>query len=142
MLHSPSFHAGAQALLGGELVTIRQMIGADVALVFGKTVTRRVPLADLAPPPEQSLFERWLAERVIPAVLGDVFTPAAEAAADYRAFLDETAGAADAYPASDFAFRRMMYRAGYRTELRAHRAPFDRQARQRSVYPFALRKVG
>jgi hypothetical protein len=139
MLHTPHFHAGAQALLGGDLVTIRQLIGADAALVFGSRLTRRVSLADLAPPPEKSLFERWLAECVLPAPLGDVFTPVGEVADSYRDFLEHEAAAADVYPATDFAFRQMMYRAGHKTELRSWRAPFERQARQRSVYPFALR---
>lgn len=143
MLHTSEFpFAGAQALLGGELVTIRQHIDAETALVFGKRINgRRVLIAQLQPPPERSLFDRWRDERLIEPRLGTVFTPVADIAADYLAWLGDNGAHADTYPVSEPAFLRMMREAGYASLRGYWRSPGDTHARVRRLYPLALAGV-
>jgi hypothetical protein len=143
MLHSdpaPFPFAGSLAQLDGEVVTIRERLG-DQALVFGPSITRRVPVAELAPPPEPDLFDRWLAERTIPA--RDRFQPrtlAAEVFADWSAWL-EKAGYAATYPASEHAFERRMLLAGRGVTSGFWREPGSVTTRTRRLYPVALRSA-
>jgi hypothetical protein len=129
--------AGSLAQLDGETVRIHQLLGSD-ALVFGEhNLTKRVPIADLAPPPEPTLFDRWRAERVRE---GDkqARTPVADAFADYQAWLVGT-GHDAAYPVTPYAFERTMLLAGMAVTMGYWRAPGDRTARTRRLFPIALR---
>jgi hypothetical protein len=99
-----------------------------------------VPVEDLAPPPEPSLFDQWLAARVRLDADGAVFTPLGTAFADYQAWLDQ-AGHAEAYPISPYAFERELVRRGLHPIRQLWRAPFETHARPRKVLRFALRSA-
>lgn len=133
---APFPYPGSLAQLDGEVVKIRERAG-DTALVFGPSITRRVPVADLAPPPEPSLFDRWRAERL---VTGDASarTLTCEVYADYRAWI-AACGFEAAYPITEYAFERAMLLAGHGLTRGFWREPGDRAVRTRRLYPVALR---
>lgn len=134
------FPVGTSALFGTTLVRIHQHLDAETLLVFGPRLQRRVRAGELAPPPEKSLFDQWREERVINAQLGDVFTPATEVLADYRAWL-ERQGRDEDFPTSDYVFTGMMARAGHKVTRGLHRAAGDRTLRTRVLYALSLMPV-
>lgn len=133
-------YPGSIGMLDGQPVRIHQRIGADRVLVFGDGITRNAELSELSPPPESSLFRQWLDACVVEVKDYDCFTPAAEAADHYRAWL-KAGGHEDAAPPSDYIFTRMMHEAGHHPTRGLWRAPFDTQARTRILYRFVLRPV-
>lgn len=138
MLHITEFTpaVGSQALLDGVLVKIHQQIDADTFLVLGDRITRRADRSELAPPPEPTLFDAWLARRTRPGS-PQLVTPVANMFEDYRRWL-ESEGQAQAYPASIGIFSRQMAAAGHRSFLAFWREPGDAQVRTRRVYPLLL----
>lgn len=140
MLQTSTFpFPGSLAMLDGEQVSIHQQIDGETVLVFGSKFSRRVRIAELAPPPPKPLLQRWLEERVVLTGNYDHFTPAALAADDFRDWLAKS-GHAESAPLSDYIFTRMMRDAGHIPARGLWRAPGDRQARTRSLYRFVLRR--
>lgn len=140
MLQTAEFpFPGSIAMLDGEPVRVHQLIDAGTVLVFGAKTERRVPVSALTPPPEKSLFDQWREECLAETRDAQTFTPAAEVADHYRAWL-HTRGHEDAFPLSDWTFVRMMRAAGLNTTRGLWRAPGDTQVRTRALYRFTLRK--
>lgn len=133
---------GSEALLDGTPVRIHQQIDRCTVLVFGEKLTRRADLSELAPPPEPTLFARWLGERVVTAPTDpEARVPAIDLADDYRAWLSAQ-GAHGALPVSDYVFLRMMREAGHPATTGYWRAPGDSHARTRVLFRVVLRSTG
>lgn len=137
---APFPQPGSTAMLDGIPVTVHQLIDAETALVFGERVQRRARLAELAPPPERSLLDQWLDERVAPSRDYDTFTPASDAADDFRAWL-AASGHAESAPPSDRIFMRAMHDAGWHPTRGLWRAVGDTQSRHRTLFRFVLRRT-
>jgi hypothetical protein len=149
MLQSVPFpHAGSSALLAGQPVKIHQWNRDGSAVVITDRGTRRAQPDELSPPAEPTLFERWLADRVVPRLHAanldideQARTPATDVLSDYMNWLSANGGHAEDYPTSEYAFRRMMLEKGHRIVRGFWRRTGDTHARSRILFKLALKTV-
>lgn len=139
MLHNPKFEPaiGAQALCDGETVKVYQRLPGGWFLVLGERATKRVDASQLLPPPEPTVFERWIAERTHPGS-DQLVTPLSVLFADYEQWL-EREGLSGAWPINSYRFRHMLAEAGVRSFVARWREPGETQNRARRVCPLLLK---
>lgn len=145
MLHTADFPLpGSAAIFRGKTVRIHQWNRDGTALVFGAKETHRCSVAELAPVPDGSAFQRWHRERIYtgtrggaPAGLLQELTPVGRVHADYLAWckanrIDRT----PEHSANGF-FKAMMLE-GYAPAQYLVRLPGELRAYWRNCWPIEL----
>lgn len=143
MLHTADFPLpGSHAVLDGQPVKIHQLIDRETVLVFGDRIQRRATIAELSPPTEASLFERWLRERIVAATDPMARTRVRTAHEDFLAYLAKAQGdTSGAGAPSLYVFTRMMRHAGHSFELGTWREPGEQRSYGCRLFRFTLRSA-
>lgn len=143
---APYPYPGSSALLAGETVKIHQRNRDGSTVVITGRGTYTAQPEELSPPAEPTLFERWLADRVVPRrhaanldIDEQARTPATDVLTDYQNWLSANGGHAEDYPTSEYAFRRMMLEKGHRIVRGFWRRPGDTHARTRILFKLAMK---